>query len=146
MRARLRAELARKSGYYRIQQVWSYGPIVNFFQFLTSFVGFHSINVNEVDSRRKSQADFDNSGDTQTNDNFGAAHSDNGLTVSAEKSLPSNQRTSSTQESSPERNEHKTDQPKTSGDECRKRVRTKAFENTGELRCLRAKDMQLIRT
>src|SRR5277367_6351718 len=66
-----------------------------FIQYLTLFMGSHSIHATEADLGRKSHAvDFDNSSDAQTNDNFSAAQADSSPIISAGKKLPINQQPS----------------------------------------------------
>jgi hypothetical protein len=99
-------------------------------QYLTCFVGFHSINTTEATSNPNLHAVvFNNFGDTQTNDNFGPAQVEDNLIISAEKNLSINQQTSDVvKRTSPKSSKHKTDHPKSTRDERRKRVRTEAFE------------------
>ncbi|KAF4629717.1 hypothetical protein G7Y89_g8427 [Cudoniella acicularis] len=60
-----------------------------FIQYLTSFVEFYSIHTTKANSDPKPHAvGFDNPGDTQTNDNFGAAQVDDSPIISAEKNPP----------------------------------------------------------
>ncbi|KAI0425919.1 hypothetical protein F5Y09DRAFT_85711 [Xylaria sp. FL1042] len=94
--------------------------------------GFHSINNTEATSDPDPHTVvFDNFGDTQTNDNFGPTQAKDSPLISTEKNLSINQQTSDTVKGiSSKPNKHKSDQPKSTRDARRKRVRAEAFENT----------------
>lgn len=94
--------------------------------------GFHSINNTETTSDPNPHTVvFDNFGDTQTNDNFGPTQAKDSPLISTEKNLSINQQTSDTVKGiSSKLNKHKSDQPKSTRDARRKRVRAEAFENT----------------
>jgi hypothetical protein len=90
---------------------------------------------------------FDTFDDTQTNDNFASAQAKDNPIISAETNLSINQQTSdAVKRTSPKSNKHTADQPKITRDERRKRVRAEVFENTGELRLLHSRQIELIRT
>jgi hypothetical protein len=87
--------------------------------------------------------DFENSGETQTNDNFDAASTKDSPIISV-KHLPMNQQSSGVAKGTPPKPSKR--KAKIGANECRKRVLEEALGKEGEWRLLHPSQIELIVT